>query len=104
MFIICFSTHCLYNMDTRDGIIITTHIPRNDNAAPDQSCPGIHIIDIVQPPGIGMPPMVDMETPQMIVTAVLAAKSRPLQQRRFGGKFAQKPYVNTRRYGETRYR
>ncbi len=57
------------------AIIITTHIPRNDNAAPDQSCPVIHLIDIVQPPGIGMPPIVDMDEPQTIVTAELAAKS-----------------------------
>ena len=66
-------------MRTRDGIIIaiiiTTHIPRKNIAAPDQSCPGIHVIDIVQPPGIGIPPIVDMDAPQAIVIAVLAAKS-----------------------------
>src|SRR5258708_5097238 len=31
-------------------------------------------MDIVQPPGIGMPPIVDMDAPQTIVTTVLAAK------------------------------
>ena len=66
-------------MGTRDGIIIaiiiTTHIPRNDNAAPDQSCPGIQVMDIVQPPGIGMPSIVDMDAPQTTVTAALVAKS-----------------------------
>ncbi|HEV2479677.1 MAG TPA: hypothetical protein VGS79_08425 [Puia sp.] len=67
------------SIGTRDGIIIaiiiTTHIPRNDNAEPGQSCPGIHVIDIVQPPGIGMPPILDMDAPQTIVIAVLATKS-----------------------------
>jgi hypothetical protein len=66
-------------MGIRDGIIIeiiiTTHIPRNDSAAPDKSCPGIHVIDIDQPPGICMSFMVDMDALQTIVTAVLAAKS-----------------------------
>ena len=72
---------CRYfnSMGTRDGIIIeiiiTTHIPRNDNAAPDQSCPGIHVIDIDQPPGICMSFIVDMDALQTIVMAVLAAKS-----------------------------
>jgi hypothetical protein len=89
------------SIGTRDGIIIaiiiTTHIPRNDNAAPDQSCPGIHVIDMVQPPGIGMPPIADMDTPQAIVTAVLAAKSNADTK-----KSAFIPFY-TRRYGETRY-
>ena len=68
-------------MGTRDGsiiaTIITTHMPRNDAAAPGHVCPGIriHAIDIVQPPGIGIPPIADMDAHQTIVTA-LAAKSR----------------------------
>src|SRR6185312_338166 len=67
-------------MGTRDGsiiaTIITTHMPRNDAAAPSHVWPGIRIqaIDIVQPPGIGIPPIADMDVHQMIVTAVLAAK------------------------------
>src|SRR6266853_1392418 len=70
-------------MGTKDGsiiaTIITTHMPRNDAAAPDHVCPGIriHAIDIVQPPGIGISPIADMDAHQMIVTAALAAKSRP---------------------------
>src|SRR5260221_2602616 len=68
-------------MGTRDGsiiaTIITTHMPRNDAAASGQVCPGIriHAIDIVQPPGIGISPIADMDAHQTIVTAALAAKS-----------------------------
>src|SRR4030095_6257416 len=68
-------------MGARDGsiiaTIITTHMPRNDAAAPGHVCPGIriHAIDIVQPPGIGMSPIAGMDAHQAIVTAVLAAKS-----------------------------
>src|SRR5260370_24293424 len=68
-------------MGTRDGsiiaAIITTHMPRNDAAAPGHVCPGIriHAIDIVQPPGIGISPIPDMDAHQTIVTAALAAKS-----------------------------
>src|SRR6266478_4506416 len=67
-------------MGTRDGsiiaTIITTHMPRNDAAAPGHVCPGIriHAIDIVRPPGIGISPIADMDAHQ-IVTAALAAKS-----------------------------
>src|SRR5258708_6249734 len=69
-------------MGTKDGsiiaTIITAHIPRNDAAAPGHVCPGIriHAIDIVQPPGIDIPPIADMDSHQTIVTAALAAKSR----------------------------
>jgi hypothetical protein len=35
----------------------------------------IHAIDIVQPPGMGMPPIDDMDAHQAIVTAALAAKA-----------------------------
>ena len=54
-----------------------THMPRNDAAAPGHVCPGIriHAIDIVQPPGIGISPIADMDAHQTIVTAALAAKS-----------------------------
>jgi len=50
---------------------------RNDAAAPDHVCPGIriHAIDIVQPPGIGIPPIADMDAHQTIVPAALAAKT-----------------------------
>ena len=52
-------------------------MPRNDAAAPGHDCPGIriHAIDMVQPPGIGMPPIADIEAHQTIVTAALAANS-----------------------------
>src|SRR5919106_2200371 len=68
-------------MGTKDGSIIATiitiHMPRNDIAALGHVCPGIrtHAIDIVQPPGIGMSPIGDMDTLRTIVTATLAAKS-----------------------------
>jgi hypothetical protein len=52
-------------------------MPRNDAAAPGQVCPGIRIqaIDIVQPPGIHIPPIADIDAQQAIVPAVLAAKT-----------------------------
>src|SRR5438046_1288136 len=68
-------------MGTRDGSIIATiimtHMPRNDAAAPGHVCPGIriHAIDIVQPPGIGISPIADMDAHQSVVSAALAAKS-----------------------------
>jgi hypothetical protein len=54
-------------------------MPRNDAAAPGHVCPGIRIqaIDIVQPPGIGISPIADMDPHQTIVAAALAAKSSP---------------------------
>src|SRR6267378_270891 len=57
--------------------IITTHMPRNDAAAPGHVCPGIriHAIDIVQAPGIGISPIADMDAHQTVVIAALAAKS-----------------------------
>ena len=44
---------------------------------PGHVCPGIriHVIDIVQPPGIGIPLIADIDTLQTIVIAALAAKS-----------------------------
>ena len=62
-------------MGAKDGSIIATiiaiHMPRNDAAAPAHVCPGIriHAIDIVQPPGMGIPPIADMDVHQAIVTA-----------------------------------
>jgi hypothetical protein len=57
--------------------IITTHIARNEAVVSLQVCPGIriHIIDIVQPPGIGIPRVSDMDAQQSIVTAALVANS-----------------------------
>src|SRR4051794_885562 len=77
-------------MGTRDGSIIATiiraHMPRNDDAAPRQVWPGIRIqaIDIVQPPGIGISPIADMDWHQMIVPAALAAKSSARTARKAG--------------------
>ena len=68
-------------MGTSDGsiiaTIITTHMARNDAAARGHVCPGIriHAIDIVQPPGIGISPIADIDMHQTIVPAALAAKS-----------------------------
>ena len=59
--------------------IITTHIARNDAVASIQVCPGIriHAIDIVQPPGIRISPIADMELHHSTVTIALTAKSSP---------------------------
>jgi hypothetical protein len=56
---------------------MTPHTPRNDAEAPSHVCTGIriHAIDIVQPPGIGIPPIADIDAHQTIVTAPLTAKS-----------------------------
>src|SRR5437879_5827925 len=72
-------------MGTRHGsimaTIITTHVTMNEAAAPTQVCPGIliHAIDLVQPPGIAMPP--DMETHPWIVPAALATNRSALVPR-----------------------
>src|SRR3954467_12725130 len=52
-------------------------MPTNDAAAPAQVWPGMRIqaIDIVQPPGIGISPIADMDPHQATVPAALAAKS-----------------------------
>ena len=57
--------------------IITAHIPENDVAALAHVCPGIriHAIDIVQPPGIGISPMDDMDAHQEVVKLALTTKS-----------------------------
>jgi hypothetical protein len=59
------------------AIIIATHMPSDDAAAPAHVCSGIRIqaIDIVQPPGIGIPPIAAMGAHQTIVIVVLAANS-----------------------------
>src|SRR5579863_6809940 len=68
-------------MGTKDGsiiaTIITTHIPRNDAPTPSHVCPHIrsHAADILQPPGIGISTIADMDVPQTIVSAAQAANS-----------------------------
>ncbi len=50
---------------------------RNDAATPSHVCPqlGAHAIDIVQPPGIGVAPIADIDARQTIVAAALARNS-----------------------------
>ncbi|MGH8577100.1 MAG: hypothetical protein ACREXJ_09345, partial [Gammaproteobacteria bacterium] len=48
---------------------------RRRGAGPRLSGIRIHAIDIVQPPGIGISPIADMDAHQTIVTAALAAES-----------------------------
>ena len=52
-------------------------MPRNDAAAPSHVCPGIriHVIDIVQSPGISISPIADMDVDQTLVISELATKS-----------------------------
>ena len=52
-------------------------MPMNVAAAPGHDWPGIriHAIDIVQPPGISMPGIADMDPHQRTVVAALAANS-----------------------------
>src|SRR5262249_14665928 len=70
-----------HNLGNKDGSIIATimtiHIPRNDPAASSHVCPGIRIqvMDMLQPPGMDISPIPDMEPHQAIVTAVLIVKS-----------------------------
>ncbi|HSV14155.1 MAG TPA: hypothetical protein VLI90_07840 [Tepidisphaeraceae bacterium] len=58
--------------------IITSHMARKDAAASTHVCPGmrIHIIDIVQPPGIGIPRIAGMDAHEVIVSATLIANSK----------------------------
>ncbi|HEX5475120.1 MAG TPA: hypothetical protein VFX12_10700 [Vicinamibacterales bacterium] len=57
--------------------VITVHISTNDPAADGHVCPGIriHIIDSLQPPGIGMPAMEADAVHQPIVAAQLPART-----------------------------
>jgi hypothetical protein len=78
--------------DSIIATIITTHMRRNDAAAPGQVCPGVrHALDIVQPPGIGIRSIADMAAHQTIVTAALAPGAAPRRRRRLAGKLARKP-------------
>src|SRR5579862_3232699 len=51
-------------------------MPRNAAAAPSHVCPGIRIqaIDIVQPPGIGIPPIADMDAHETMVNVALVTQ------------------------------
>ena len=63
--------------------IITTHMPRNDAAKPGHVCPGIriHAIDMVQPPGIGIPPIADIDADQPTVAAALSIEEQRRDRR-----------------------
>ena len=52
-------------------------MPRKDAAVSSHVCPGISIqvMDMLQPPGIGISPIADIDPHQTIVTAVLAVNS-----------------------------
>lgn len=72
-------------MGTNEGniiaTIITIHMPTNDVVALAHVCPGIRIqaIDIVQPPGMDIPCIVDMDAHQTTVTVAAMANSRAEQ-------------------------
>jgi hypothetical protein len=57
--------------------VADSHTSGNIAAAPGHVCPciRIHAIDIVQPPGIGISPIADMDAHQTFVTTAQAAKS-----------------------------
>src|SRR5450432_3712803 len=63
--------------------IIAIHMLKNDTAAPSHVCSGIsvHVIDIAQPPGIGISRIADMDAHPMIVAVAPTAKSRPMTTR-----------------------
>lgn len=50
-----------------------TDMPKNEDVMPAHVCPGmrIQVIDIVQPPGTGIPHVADMDFDQRTVAAVL---------------------------------
>src|SRR5258708_27174299 len=64
--------------------VIATHMPRRDTAVPSHVWSGIriHIIDIVQPPGIGISRIADIDAHPMIVAAPLAVKSSPTRTKK----------------------
>ncbi len=68
-------------------------MPRNDAAAPGHVCPGIriHAIDIVQPPGIGISPIADMDVHQTIVSACWLRRAGLRRRKTLAEKLAPKP-------------
>src|SRR5579884_4011169 len=88
-------------MGVNDGIIIatimTSHMPRNDAAAPNHVCPGIriHAIDIVQPPGIGMRAVADIDEHRIIVIATLIANTsaETTKKARWGARSALTVFI-----------
>jgi hypothetical protein len=68
-------------------------MPSNEPVAPAHVCPGIriHPIDIVQPPGISIPPIAGMGAHETIVKAALAANSSEETARNAGSAFRSEP-------------
>jgi hypothetical protein len=68
-----------FRLDLRrdNAVLCRLAMPRNIAAASTHDCPGmrIHAIDIVQPPGIAIPPIAAMDAHHTIVVAALATKS-----------------------------
>jgi hypothetical protein len=66
---------------------MTVHIPTKDPEAPNQLCPGIriHAIDMIQPPGIRILPIADIDRHQTIVSATLATKTNTETQKKARG-------------------
>ncbi len=77
-------------MGTNDGSIIATiitiHMARNEVALPNHVPVGIGIqaIDRVQPPGIVIPPMADMDAQHSTVTAALTVNSKAVTRKNPG--------------------
>ena len=88
-----------HSIGTKDGSIIATiirsHMPRKGAAVPGHVCPhiGSHAVDIVQPPGIGISSMADMDARQTIIPAALALRATPRRRRRLVAKHRGKSLV-----------
>lgn len=84
---------------------MTSHMARKDAVAPNNDCPrmGIHIIDIPQPPGIGIASIADMDVHHAIVTTELAIKSNATIPKNVRRAFLSEIIfpVNTRYAGAT---
>jgi hypothetical protein len=57
-------------------------MPTNDAATPGHVCPhmGVHIVDMLQPPGMGISPIVDMDAQAAMAAVALTANSNPQTQ------------------------
>ena len=85
-------------MPVNDGsiiaTIITSHIPMKEAVAPSHVCVGIliHAIDMVQPPGIAMPPAI--EPHHQVVAPALAMNNSALVARRVDSTCASESTVS----------
>jgi hypothetical protein len=57
-------------------------MPTNDAATPGHVCPhmGVHIVDMLQPPGMGISPIADMDAQAAMAAVALTANSNPQTQ------------------------